>query len=328
MIRPLGAMTSPRRRACVSCIASALALAPASALAAPPTSAQPAVPAPPAASAHVGPAELSTEARADKLFRSGEQKFDSGDHAGACDDFSESLKLGPKLGTLLNLALCHETIGKPVTAWHEFSHAAAWAAQNGQRERHEFAAEHVRALEPKLPRVVLQLPADRAISGLDLDGEPVPEPRWYLPLYLDPGEHRLGVTAPGKQRATVAFRVTASPHDQLVYVPPLADEHVAPNAPPAPDTTQRTLGLVGLGVGAAGFVTGAVFGALAIAADERDPAVHDRATIATAAFVAGAAFAAVGGWLLWTSPRGAGPAAKVTATPARDGAALRLTASF
>ncbi|MBX3220914.1 MAG: hypothetical protein KF795_10365 [Labilithrix sp.] len=280
--------------------------------------------------AQAAPVELSTEARADQLFRAGEKKFDSGDYAGACHDFSESLKLGPKLGTLLNLALCHETVGKPVTAWHEFSHAAAWAAQNGQRDRYEFATQHVRALEPKLPRVVLQLPADRAIDGLDLDGEPVPEPRWYLPLYLDPGEHRLGVTAPGKQRATIAFRVTSSPSDQLVYVPPLADERPATSAPAvaAPDGTRRTLGFVGLGVGLAGVVTGATFGALAIASEPRDPALHGRATIATTAFVAGAAFGAVGGFLLWTSPPKSRNEAALTAAPQRDGAALRLTASF
>ena len=273
---------------------------------------------------------LSTEARADQLFRSGEKKFDSGDYAGACADFSESLKLGPKLGTLLNLALCHETIGKPVTAWHEFSHAAAWAAQNNQRDRHEFATQHMRALEPKLPRVILQLPTDRAIDGLDLDGEPVPEQRWYLPLYLDPGEHHLGVTAPGKQRATVSFRVTASPSDQLVYIPRLADAkaETAPAPSPAYDPTRRTLGFVGLGLGVAGVVTGATFGTLAIAADARDPVVQDRTTVATVAFVAGAAFAAVGGWLLWTSPTGTGPRAALTAAPHRGGATLGLTTSF
>jgi hypothetical protein len=250
---------------------------------------------------------LSNEGRADQLFRAGEKKFDSGNYAGACADFSESLKLGPKLGTLLNLALCHETVGKPVTAWHEFSHAAAWAAQNNQRDRHDFAIQHARALEPKLPRVALQLPADHAISGLDLDGEPVPEHRWYLPLYLDPGEHRLGITAPGKQRTTVAFRVTASPGDQFVYVPRLPDEVPPPPAQkpacasPHVDATRRLLGLAGLGVGATGAIVGTTFGALAIAGDERDPGVRDHATVATVAFITGAAFAAIGGWFLWTS---------------------------
>jgi hypothetical protein len=274
-------------------------------------------------------AEQSNEARADQLFRAGEKKFDAGDHNGACNDFSESLKLGPKLGTLLNLALCHETVGKPVTAWHEFSHAAAWAAQNGQRDRHDFAMQHLRALEPKLPRVVLQLPPDRAIASLDLDGEPLPEQRWYLPLYLDPGEHRLAVNAPGKQRTPVTFRVTSSPSDQLVYIPRLVDEKSGTEAPspsePSGDETRRALGFVGLGTGAAAMVTGIVFGVLAISAKEGEPAVKDHATVATIAFSAGAAFAAAGGWLLWTSRSSRGA---LTAAPRHDGAALSFTGSF
>lgn len=243
----------------------------------------------------------SNEARADQLFHSGEKKFDSGDYAGACKDFAESLKLGPKLGTLLNLALCHETTGKLVTAWSEFSHGAAWAAQNNQRDRLEFAAQHVRSLEPRLPRIVLQLPASRAIESIDLDGEPVPEQQWYLPLYLDSGEHRLAVSAPGKRRTTIAFRVSPSPGDQIVMVPRL-DDDTAPRPPtkPTEDPTRRMLGLTALGVGAVGLVVGTTFGVMAAGADTVDSA-SGNATAATIAFISGAAFAATGGWLLWTS---------------------------
>ncbi len=249
---------------------------------------------------------LSNDGRAEQLFHVAEQKFDSGDYTGACSDFSESLKLGPKLGTLLNLALCHETVGKLVTAWSEFSHAAAWASQNSQKDRLEFATKHIRALEPKLPRVVLQLPTERAIDGLDLDGEPVPEQRWYLPLYLDPGEHRLAVTAPGKRRTSMAFRVSASPADQLVMVPAPTDDVPAPVAakaappPPRQDRTRHTLGLVGLGAGAAAMGAGTVLGILAATADDRDAAMG-RATAATIAFASGAVLAGTGGWLIWTS---------------------------
>lgn len=269
----------------------------------------------------------SKDARAEQLFRSGEKKFDTGDYAGACDDFSESLKLGSKLGTLLNLALCHETIGKPVTAWTEFSHAAAWAAQNNQRDRYEFALQHIRALETKLPRVLLQLPQDEPVGALDLDGEPLPEQQWYLPLFLDPGEHRLGVSAPGKERTAVAFRVTASPNEQIVYIPRLAEAPPPPRAP-APrhtrDPSRKSIGIAGLTFGAAAIAAGATFGVLAITGDERDPEVKQRATIATIGFVSGIALAATGGFLLWTSPRGQAFAA----APRPGGAAFAWSATF
>ncbi len=248
----------------------------------------------------------SSDAQADRLFRAGEKKFDAGDFPGACMDFSESLRLGPKLGTLLNLALCHEQTGKLVTAWSEFAHAAAWAAQNGQRDRVDFAREHVRALDPRLPRVVLQLPADQTLGGIDLDGEPMPETRWYLPLYLDAGQHQLAVSAPGHRRATVAFRVNASPGDQIVIVPnPEVDEAVSSTAQTKAAASAHaglpTLGLVGIGLGALGLGVGTIYGFRAIAGDDRDPAVHSYATVSTVAFLAGAAAGSAGGYVIWKS---------------------------
>jgi hypothetical protein len=169
-------------------------------------------------------ADETNEQKAERLFRSGEKKFDAANYAEACADFSASRKLAPKLGTLRNVALCHETTGKPATARHEYHHAAAWAAQNGQRDRREYALRHLASLEPKLPRVGLQLPPLTAIADLDLDGEPLPEQRWYLPLFLDPGEHVVAVSAPGKQRTTVRFRVMDTPSEQLFVIPSPLDD--------------------------------------------------------------------------------------------------------
>src|SRR5438128_11228376 len=89
------------------------------------------------ASAQEAPSAASNEMRAEYLFRTGEKKFDAGKYAEACADFSESLRLGPKLGTLLNLALCHEMVGKYATAWSEWNHGAVWATENGQKDRHD-----------------------------------------------------------------------------------------------------------------------------------------------------------------------------------------------
>ncbi len=284
---------------------------------------------------------VSNEMRAEYLFRSGEKKFDAGQHAEACADFTESLRLGPKLGTLLNLALCHETIGKPATAWSEYHHGAAWAAQNGQKDRHDFAMQHALALETKLPRVLLQLPADGAIASVDVDGEPLPDSRWYLPVFLDPGEHSVTLSAPGKQRGTVKFRVVSSPTEQLVSVPALADE-VPPPAPPKslavpasdPDATRRLVGFVTLGAGGVGLALGLTFGMLGVGKrdDIGSRCVANRCTeegaqsyrdaqsdarIATVSTVIGVGAAAVGGWLVFTSRR---------ATPGRPAASLAARA--
>lgn len=204
-------------------------------------------------------ADETNEQKAERLFRSGEKKFDAGKHAEACADFGASLKLAPKLGTLLNVALCHENTGKPATAWHEYHHAAAWATQNGQKDRREYALAHLAALEPKLPRVGLQLPPLVAIANLDLDGEPLPEQRWYLPLFLDPGEHVVAVTAPGKQRTTVRFRVADSPAEQLVVIPSPLDDPKVGKSPEQPVSTGIPTWVI-VTIGAGAFVAGGALG--------------------------------------------------------------------
>ena len=275
-------------------------------------------------------ASVSTAARADDneqhaeaLFRSGETKFDSGEVAAACADFEVSLRMGPKLGTLLNLALCHETLGRLATAWSEYNHASAWASQNGQRERRDFAMQHVVSLEPRLPRVSFHLPVDRAFASVEIDGEPVSVPRAFLPQYLDPGEHTVAVTAPGKKRSSTTFRVVISGSEQIVIVPSLLDlpapivvrpKVVALNT----HATRRWIGWSAIGVGGAGLIVGSVFGGMAIR--DRDQATshcrgtacdvegafhyresQDSARISTVAFALGLGAAAAGAVLVLVS---------------------------
>lgn len=264
---------------------------------------------------------MSNEMKAEQLFRAGEKSYDSGKYAEACANFQESLKLGPKLGTLLNLALCHETVGKLATAWSEFQYGAAWAAQNNQKDRREFAVAHILSLEPRLPRVSLQLPAATAIATLDIDGEPLPEPRWYLPLYLDPGEHVVGVTAPGKKRSNVSFRVIASPNEQLVVIPALEDDPGAPPPPPkigAPDPHKgrRTGGYALLGIGGAAFATGLAFGMVAATGNETD--AKPAATASVVSFLVAGGLVGTGVYLVLTS----GPAGRVGVAPRPGGMGL------
>ncbi|MBS2017768.1 MAG: tetratricopeptide repeat protein [Deltaproteobacteria bacterium] len=267
---------------------------------------------------------VSNEMRAEYLFRTGEKKFDAGKYAEACADFAESLRLGPKLGTLLNLALCHETVGRFATAWGEFNHASVWALQNNQKDRHEFAQQHIAGLEGRLPRVLLSLPRGQAFASVEVDGEPLADSRWYLPIFLDAGEHSVSVSAPGKERSTVKFRVINSPTEQLVSIPSLVDEKPRPPPPPPVvvdrDATRRTIGYVTLATGGALLVTGVAFGISAL--DSRATASDNcfgnrcnqegfdayrssqsKATVSTVTTLIGLGAVGVGAWLVLTSRR-------------------------
>jgi hypothetical protein len=196
---------------------------------------------------------------AESFFRQGLREFDAGAYDAACAALTESLRLDPKLGTLLNLALCHEKQGKTASAWIEYTHAAAWAAGIGQTERHDFASDHVTLLERRLFRVMLVLPIEPELK-VEVDHQSLPEPEPVLPVFLDPGDHLITVSAPGRQRFETVFHVLPGANAQDLRIPALqAEVAVARPPPPAPPPpaiegvdTRRLAGLV---LGAAGLVT-------------------------------------------------------------------------
>lgn len=93
-------------------------------------------------------AQETGAAVAEALFRTGRALMAAGDAARACPKFAESNRLDPKLGTLLNLALCHETVGLKASAWAEYNEAATIAGRAGQSERERVA----RAITPHRSR--------------------------------------------------------------------------------------------------------------------------------------------------------------------------------
>src|SRR6187399_1063297 len=64
---------------------------------------------------------------AEVLFRDGQQLLAAGRISEACVKFRASQTAEPALGTLLNLAVCHEKEGRTATAWLEYAETASLA---------------------------------------------------------------------------------------------------------------------------------------------------------------------------------------------------------
>jgi hypothetical protein len=222
-------------------------------------------------------AQAGNAALAESLFREGKRLSSERKFAEACPKFAESYKLDPGLGTLLNLALCHESEGKPATAWAEFSEASSRAKREGDSDRAQLADEHVRALEPKLAHINIALAPGAAVPGLVIkfDTRELAAAALGLPIAVDPGKHVLEASAPGKVTSTQAFDTPSTPTTLAITVPVLKDGASAPAAvaavpppaatpvtspPPAASTSgsDTNTGAIVSGVATGAFLVGSV----------------------------------------------------------------------
>jgi hypothetical protein len=260
------------------------------------------------AGASAQPLPGGSPAMAEALFQQARDLFKQERYAEACPRFAESQRLEPKLGTLLNLAVCHEKIGKIATAWAEYTSAATIARRDGSKEREDFARDQVAILEKKIARVVVQADASPAGPSITLDEQPLDRTALNTPLPIDPGKHRIGAAAPGKIAWSTVVEVPSERAELTVPIPALAAVvepppptvaplpappvvipiAPAPPGPPAPSASQSapepvragslTLAYTGFGVGVAGVLVGAIAGGftLAQASSIRDHCIGNR----------------------------------------------------
>ncbi|AUX39174.1 hypothetical protein SOCE26_005560 [Sorangium cellulosum] len=219
------------------------------------------------------------------LFEEGRRLMEAKDYAQACPKLAESQRLRPGTGTLLNLALCNEALGKTATAWGQFKEALFFSKKEGNAAREAFAQEHISALEPRLSRI--QINAENT-PGLAIrnDGQEIPAAALGTPIPVDPGSHQIEATAQGYSVWSTTVQVGDNADLKTIAVPKLVPVPAAAARPAGPQPQPggesagggglRTAGFVIGGVGVAALGAGAVFGILAAgqASDaEDDPAL-------------------------------------------------------
>jgi hypothetical protein len=171
--------------------------------------------------------------QAEALFREGRAAMNAGRYPEACAKFEESQRLDPHLGTQLNMALCHANIGKTASAWAEFGEVAELADRERDPERANYARQQAAHLEKKLARVVFRVTSPAEGTEVRLDGQSIGPSAWTTPLPVDPGEHVVEASAPGKK----PFKKTASAPAATtteIAIPALEDAPQAAPPPPPP----------------------------------------------------------------------------------------------
>jgi hypothetical protein len=301
--------------------------------------------------------DASKQKAAETLFADARALIAAKKYGEAAAKLEQSHALDPALGTLLNLADCYEKLGRTASAWKHFRDAAAWAQRNKEPDRVKVADERAAKLERRLTRLAIEVPADaRSISGLQVtrDGQTVPTAEWGTGVPVDPGEHVVAATAPGRRKWMRAVRVAGDAKtttvnvevpprrekpDELLLAPTVSVQDATPAPVERPADTGRptwlppTPSLIAGGAGLLAIGVGGVFGLRArsqwsdaedhcdpdLLCDDRGVELADKAStsanIATISFVLGAAALAGGGVYWWIDGRRARHSDEVTVAP-------------
>jgi hypothetical protein len=169
------------------------------------------------------PADTAT---AQSLFDEGRKLMGEGRYLEACPKLEESQRIEPGWGTLINLADCHEHTGRTASAWSEFLQVASGSRQAGQIERAQAAKARATALEPRLSKLTIAVSELNLPAGFEIkrDQSVVGPAQWGTAVALDPGEHVVEATAPGKRPWRRTIVVGDDGEKNEVYIPPLEDD--------------------------------------------------------------------------------------------------------
>lgn len=163
--------------------------------------------------------------RADELFAVGNRFMAASNYAEACPAYEQSFKLDPSVNTAINLAECHEALGRTATAYLDWLEAARLAQAKKKADKLKKANDRAKALVDKLStlKVTLanRLSADPTRVVL-VDDEVVDASWTTTPHAVDPGTHYVEVRAEGKLAFRTKVLVAPESDQQNVTVPELS----------------------------------------------------------------------------------------------------------
>jgi hypothetical protein len=212
------------------------------------------------------PVAHADKAAADVAFAEARKLMAAGKAKEACPKFEYSFAQDPQVGVLLNLADCHEQIGKLATAWAEFR-AAIELARNHKDDREAFATERAGKLAPRISYVLIHKPADAAGLSVRLDDRDVTA-LVEVEIPIDPGSHTIRSSSTGHAEASSTITITkeGTHHeaDAPVGKDAAADDKHPAVAPPQGHGGRHAIAWISTiaGVGAAG--VGLYFGRTAL----------------------------------------------------------------
>src|SRR4051812_19769731 len=146
-------------------------------------------------------APVASKVAAEALYEDAKRLLNEQRYQEALDKLLASQRLDPAIGTLLNIGYCYERLNKTASAWASYNEVVGLARAAGDKQgRGEQAAQSAKALEAKLARVVVTVPAASRVEKLQVrrDGDVLDPGTWETPIPTDPGTHVYEASAPGR----------------------------------------------------------------------------------------------------------------------------------
>jgi len=213
------------------------------------------------------PGAPAPSSEAEQRFRRGQSLLQAGRVADACREFEESQRLEPALGTLLNMANCHERLERLLLAMREFQEAASAAHAAGITDVESFARERASTLAREIPSLEVRVDRATAPAGLSVrvGSMLIAPPEWGIPRPVEPGRYRIEATAPGRVSFQKELTLARGSGRLIVHIPNLPEAAPATESDSPSDSgvrfgPRRVAAIVAGGVGVAGVVTGTIFG--------------------------------------------------------------------
>jgi tetratricopeptide (TPR) repeat protein len=171
---------------------------------------------------------------AERLFREGRDLLLIEQYEAASKKFAESQALDPSSGTLLNLAHCHEQLGRYASAWDEFMQAARLASAQGAFEREAEARRRASLLASRLSFLVVKVEKPVPELTIERNGTVIEAANWNALQPVDAGSHVIRANAPDRIEWVLRL-VIQQPGEHVVEVPELAQKPAMGFEPLGPD---------------------------------------------------------------------------------------------
>lgn len=171
------------------------------------------------------------KAQAANLFDQGLAAFQQKRCAEAIPLFEGSAQINPSVGAQLYLGDCHQQLGRLASAYGAFREAARLANKLADK-REKIAVEQAASIEKKLAYLVIDASPASRVEGLEirLDGKVVPAAVWGTSVPVDAGAHKLELTAPGHEPASLAVDIQPQPGRTTERIPTLQKQKTAASA--------------------------------------------------------------------------------------------------